>query len=150
VIKPSGQELVFMQGATAIDVKWICEQVPALWLDRININTTKSNITCGVIRNIGPRILHALNSHMRQVKLETDVKTIELNVDHGQVLICGSQATVVHTKEIIVSRINAIILEFYKRDEKSVSVISIGRFGSGLELQTLGEDTAYKSSSEKY
>lgn len=139
VVRSNLHELVFMEGATAVDVNWLCEQAPESWLERVNVDELKSNMMCGLIRNIGPRILVALMPFLNELKNKTAAKDINIDKDTGQIIVYGSQAVVLGAKDEIMTKVESIRSYFYAEDVKSVST-SIGMFGSGLELQILSEN----------
>ena len=147
VFKSNGHELIFMRGATAIDVDWISDQVPDNWFDRVDVDPSHCNVICGFVRNVGPKVLARLRPLVQELKQESGAKAIELNTDQGQILIYGSQAIVVRAKETILKQVTNITSEFYKSVDASVCISSIGKFGSGLELQTLRENSSQRSSS---
>ena len=144
VFRSTQEEIVFMQGATSVDVKWVCEQAPLSWLERVDLNELKSNMICGSVRSIGPRILNGLVPLIDDLKLETEAKDIHIDMDRGEVLIYGSQAVVIRAKETVTAKVETVIADFYSNDEKSVYSNQIGRFGSGLELQELCEGSDSK------
>lgn len=143
-IRSSQEEMILMQGATVVDTNWIREQASKSWLERIDLDELDSNAICGMIRNIGPRVLHGLLRFIEELKMKTDASSIDICKDSGEVLIYGNQAAVMRSKETILTQVEALIKNYYIQDEKSVHVHPIGSFGSGLELQHCINSKQYK------
>jgi len=48
-----------MKAASLMDPKWIAQQAPHLWMDRVESDPNKPSVSKEVIHNVGPRVLHS-------------------------------------------------------------------------------------------
>jgi len=140
-----GSKRVFMKAASLIDPKWIVQQAPQRWIDRVEFDPNKPSVSKEVIHNVGPRVLHLLasrtcsrpaattNEFFQSVQHETGA-TVLSRIAQCQIWCYGAIGGISEAKDIIAARIADVQRSLQESD--NVAALEVhGNLRSGMKLE---------------
>ena len=132
---------IFMLDASVIEGRWIIDEAPGRWKQRVSFDVNRKTICRVTIKDIGPSIIRECEKCINEdgqnfaesIANSSEVKALVLSLQRGVVRISGTQSAVEGAKTAFAEQLRTIMESRRRSDYAHNGAVGL-RFSSGLSV----------------